>query len=145
MEENWHFKIDWANHIVGRKFTILDLFHFVFEGNFPSTSPQEGYIWRGDLIEGFLRYQFGGLIHGGAYFRNFTVCPNSKIFTVSSSFYVSFQSWVKMNSTNWPAPNVWIFIAQLVEHCSLNTEAMGLNPLKVEIFFQVNLQLLKFQ
>ena len=31
------------------------------------------YIWRGDLMEGFLRYQFGGLIFGGAYFRNFTV------------------------------------------------------------------------
>ena len=25
------------------------------------------------LTEGFLRYRFGGLIHGGAYFRNFTV------------------------------------------------------------------------
>ena len=31
------------------------------------------YIWRGDLTEGFLRYRFGGLIFGGAYFRNFTV------------------------------------------------------------------------
>ena len=31
------------------------------------------YIWRGDLIEGFLRYEFGGLTFGGAYFRNFTV------------------------------------------------------------------------
>ena len=31
------------------------------------------YIWRGDLTEGFLRYEFGGLICGGAYFRNFTV------------------------------------------------------------------------
>ena len=28
-------------------------------------------IWRGDLTEGFLRYDFRGLIHGGAYFRNF--------------------------------------------------------------------------
>ena len=27
---------------------------------------------RGDLTEGFLRYRFGGLIHAGAYFRNFT-------------------------------------------------------------------------
>ena len=27
---------------------------------------------RGDLTEGFLRYRFGGLIHGRAYFRNFT-------------------------------------------------------------------------
>ena len=32
------------------------------------------YIWTGDLAEGFLRYEFGGLILGGAYFRNFTVC-----------------------------------------------------------------------
>ena len=35
-----------------------------------------------------------------------------------------------MNSTNWPAPNVWVFIAQLVEHCSANAEAMGSNPVK---------------
>ena len=25
-------------------------------------------------MEGFLRYEFGGFIFGGAYFRNFTVC-----------------------------------------------------------------------
>ena len=37
---------------------------------------------------------------------------------------------VMMNSTNWPAPNVWVFIAQLVEHCSANTEAMGSNPVE---------------
>ena len=35
--------------------------------------PPGAYIWRGDLTEGFLRYEFGGLIFGGAYFRNFTV------------------------------------------------------------------------
>ena len=58
------FKIDWASLIVGRKFTVLALFYFVFEGN---------YICRGDLTEGFLRYRFRGLIFGGAYFRNFTV------------------------------------------------------------------------
>ena len=40
-----------------------------------STSPWPwgGYIWRGDLTEGFLRYRFGGLIFGGAYFWNFKV------------------------------------------------------------------------
>jgi len=47
------------------KFTVLVLFYFVFEGNFPSTSPRGAYIWRGDLTEGFLRYRFGGLIFGG--------------------------------------------------------------------------------
>ena len=67
------FKIDWVILIVGSKFTLSALFYFVFEGNFPSTSPGGAYIWRGDLTECFLRYRFGGLLFGGAYFRNFTV------------------------------------------------------------------------
>ena len=25
------------------------------------------FIWRGDLTKGFLRYEFGGLLFGGAY------------------------------------------------------------------------------
>jgi len=64
------FKIDWASLIVGSKFTVFALFYFVFEGNFPSTSPRlprGAYIWRGDLMEGVLPYRFGGLIFGGAY------------------------------------------------------------------------------
>jgi len=61
------FIIDLASLIVGSKFAVFALFYFVFEGNFPSTSPPWAYIWRGDLTEGFLRYRFGGLIFGGAY------------------------------------------------------------------------------
>ena len=42
-------------------------------GQFPSTSSSPGgggaYIWRGDLTEGFLRYEFGGLIFGGYSWR----------------------------------------------------------------------------
>ena len=58
--------------------SFFALFYLVFEGNFPNTSPRVAYIWRGDLMKGFLRYRFGvsyleGLIQGGAYFRNFTV------------------------------------------------------------------------
>ena len=56
------FKIDWANLIIGRKFTVFALFIFVFEGNFQVQAPGGGggaYIWRG--------------LYGGAYFRNFTV------------------------------------------------------------------------
>ena len=71
-------KIDWASLIVGSKFTVFSLFYFVFEGNFPSTSPPWAYIYRGDLTEGGLRYRFGGgLIIGGAYFRNlrYLHCP----------------------------------------------------------------------
>ena len=67
------FKIDWASLIVGRKFTVLALFYFVFEGNFQVQAPEGAYIRRGDVTEGFLRYEFVGLIFGGAYFRNFTV------------------------------------------------------------------------
>ena len=55
--------------IVGSKFPVFAYFYFVFEDNFPSTSPRGAYIWRGDLTEGFLHfiYLFGGLIFGGAY------------------------------------------------------------------------------
>ena len=61
------FKIDWASSIVVSKFIVFALLYFVFEGNFPSTSPWVAYIWRGDLMEGLLRYRFGELIFGGAY------------------------------------------------------------------------------
>ena len=63
------FKVDWASLIVGSKFTVSALYYFVFEGNFPSTSPAGAFIWRGDLTEGFLRYRFGGHIFEGAYTR----------------------------------------------------------------------------
>ena len=67
MEGNLRFKIDWASPIVGRRFTVFALFYLVFEGNFQVQAPGRAYIWRGDLTEGFLRYEFGGLIFGGAY------------------------------------------------------------------------------
>ena len=50
--------------IVGRKFTIFAFFYFVFEGNFPSTSPQGAYIRRGDFTISQGVTSFGG---GGAY------------------------------------------------------------------------------
>ena len=61
-----------------RKFTIFALFYFVFEGKFQVQAPPGAYIRRGDLTEGFLRYDFGGLIFEGAYkcrslFSDFTV------------------------------------------------------------------------
>ena len=65
------FKTDWASLKVGSKFTVCFI---VFEDNFPSTSPRGAYIWRGDLKKGFFALRFGGLIFGGAYFRNFTIC-----------------------------------------------------------------------
>ena len=50
-----------------------------------------------------------------------------------------------MNSINWPAPNVWVFIAQLVER-SANAEAMGSSPVEApKTFFGLTLRLLKLQ
>ena len=67
-------KIDWANLIVGTKFTVFALFNFVFEGNFPNRSPQGGF-WRGHLTEGFFAllvwgaYIWRGLNMEGPIFR----------------------------------------------------------------------------
>ena len=35
-----------------------------------------------------------------------------------------------MNSINWPASSIWVFIAQLGEHCSANAEATGSNSVE---------------
>ena len=48
------------------------IYHFCFVslcigGQIPSRSPRGAYIRRGDLTEGFLRYDFGGLTVEGAY------------------------------------------------------------------------------
>ena len=72
------FKLNRASLIIGSKFTIFSLYYVVSEGNFLSTSPWGAYIWRGDLTGGFCVTGLGGLyleglIHGGAYFQNFTV------------------------------------------------------------------------
>ena len=50
-----------------------------------------------------------------------------------------------MNSINWPASSVWVFIAQLVEHCNANTEAMGSNPIEApKNFFRATSQLVTY-
>ena len=42
-----------------------------------------------------------------------------------------------MKSINWRSPNVWAFIAHLVEHCSAKAEAMGSNPVEApQTFFR---------
>ena len=63
MEGNLRLKIDWATLIVGCKFTIFALFYFVFEGNFPISSPQGAYIWRGELY-GKINGRFNSHFHG---------------------------------------------------------------------------------
>ena len=60
-------------------FCVFLLFYFVFEDKFQVQAPRGACIRRGDLTEGFLRYDFGGRLHGGAYFRNFTVYSDRKL------------------------------------------------------------------
>ena len=60
------FKIDWANLIVGRKFTGFALFYLVFEGNFQVQAPRGLYL-EGRFNGRFFAFEFGGLIFGGAY------------------------------------------------------------------------------
>ena len=92
-------KIDWASLIVECKFTIFALFYFVFEGNFPISSPQGAYtVWRGDLTEGFLRYRFGGAyIWRGLYMEGFifgilryVICFIEYLNPNSNKFFVEF-------------------------------------------------------
>ena len=59
-EGNLRFKIDWASLVIRRKFTVFALFYFVIEGNFQVQAPGGAYIWRVDLTEGSLRYEFWG-------------------------------------------------------------------------------------
>ena len=43
-----------------------------------------------------------------------------------------------MNSINWSVPNIWVFTAKLVEHCSANAEAMRWNPVEaLKTFFRL--------
>ena len=62
MDGNLRFKIDWASLMVGSTFTVFALFYFVFEGNFPSTSP-----WRDLYLEGRFNGGFFALPVWGAY------------------------------------------------------------------------------
>ena len=63
--------------VVGRKFTIFALFYFVFEGKFQLQAPLGGLYSRGRFSVFFVTIlgdsYLEGFIHGGAYFRNFTV------------------------------------------------------------------------
>ena len=67
------FKFDWVSLIVGGKFTVFALFYFVFEGNFPSTSPRGRLYLEGRFnggifcVSGLRGLYLEGLIHGGAY------------------------------------------------------------------------------
>ena len=62
------FKINWASLIVMEvNLPFLLCVTLYLRAIFQVQAPQETYIWRGDLMEFFLCYEFGGLIFGRAY------------------------------------------------------------------------------
>ena len=63
MEGNLRFKIDWANLIVGTKFTVFALFYFVLEGSFEVQAPPGGGLY----LEGQFNGGFCALRVSGAY------------------------------------------------------------------------------
>ena len=78
MEGNLRFKIEWASLIVGRKFTVFALFTLYLRA-ITKYKPPGGLYLEGRFNGVFCVTSLGGLyfealIHGGAYFRNFTVC-----------------------------------------------------------------------
>ena len=84
--------------VVGRKLTIFALFYLVFEGKFQVQAPPGAFIGRGDLTKGFLRYDFGGLIFGGAYtWRGLF----SQFYSISSKLNLIFGIHVMVNIDNY--------------------------------------------
>ena len=87
-----------VSNSIGLACSGKEIGHFCFallciRGQIPSTSPRGAYIRRGDLTEGFLRYDFGGLIFGGA-------CTWRGLF---SEFYGSKFPHVGKSKTGFPS------------------------------------------
>ena len=59
-----------------------------------------------------------------------TIAVNRNLSKCENSPKKRFSGLQLMNSINWPAPSIWVFIAQLGEHCSGNAEATGSNPVE---------------
>ena len=88
------FKLDWASLVVGSKFTVFTLFYFVFEGNFPSTSPRGAYIWRGDLTEGFFALPvWGAYIWRGLYMKGLIFGILRYALSACACVFVFTESW----------------------------------------------------
>ena len=72
----------------------FSLFYFVFEGNFQVQA-----------LQGVLRYEFGGLIFGEVYFRNFTVSLKrldqfflKSLHIIFIMYITMFETYIKINS-----------------------------------------------
>ena len=88
-EGNLRFKIDWASLIVRRKFTVIALLYYVFEGNFQVHPPRGGLYLEGRFNGGFFAFRvWGAYIWRGLYMKGF-------IFGILRYL----QSWTKVLGT----------------------------------------------
>ena len=85
------FKIDWASLIVGSKFTVFTLFYFVFEGNFPSTSPPGGLYLEGRFNGGFLALPVWGAYVWRGLFSEFYGMYINLMGSTLSCHYIPFK------------------------------------------------------
>ena len=115
-EGNSRFKIDWVSVIFGKKFTVF-LCLTLYYRTISKYKPPEAYNRRGDLTEGFLRYEFGGpVIFGGAY-------TWKALFSEFYGFFLTFDAAFSRKTSepgNW---GTWAFaprdIAAHVEFCKM--------------------------
>ena len=70
-EGNLRLKIDWANLIVGRTFTVFALFFFVFESNFQVQAPGGSLYLQGRFSGGFFALQVWGAFTWSGLFSEF--------------------------------------------------------------------------
>ena len=88
----------YKNYVLLYRFCYVLLFRFLRA--ISKYKPPEAYIRRGDLTKGFLRSGsggliFGGLIHGVAYFWNFTVF--NLLFFVCFFFFFIFSLFTSLS------------------------------------------------
>ena len=86
MEGNLRFKIDWANLIVGSKFTVFALFYFVFAGNFQVQAPG-GHVFEGRFNGGFFALRVWGAyiwrgLYRGLFPELYGILKKESLFTV---------------------------------------------------------------
>ena len=81
------FKIDWASLSWEGNLPFLLCFTLYSRAN-SKYKPPGGLYSEGRLNGGFLRYDFWGLIFGGAYFRNFTVYKMDQVLGHSLYFFI---------------------------------------------------------
>ena len=120
----------------------------------PSSQPTDGPVTSSEQSPGDGGHggsAAGGMGQTGAFLsstpvKTFLLGSSSKVqycmffFILLNIMWTTGIQWIQqgmMNSTT--APNVWLFIAQLVEHCSTNAEAMSSNPIEApKTFFGLN-------